>query len=116
MDIPITIRNEFDPSPALDEHIAKKLQSALRTHERFVQRVDLRLSDANGPRKGPGDKVAMIEIALKPFGEIVAKGESEDVYKSVSAAAAIAKEALSRHAGKIARQGRRGKVEAPATE
>lgn len=109
MDIPITIRNEFDPSPALDEHIARKLDAALRIHERFVQRVDVRLSDANGPRKGPADKITLIELALKPYGEIVAKGEAEDVYKSVTTAAARVKEALTRHADKIEKQGRRPK-------
>lgn len=110
MDIPISIKNEFDPSEALDQHISRRLESALRTHQRYVQRVDVRLSDVNGPRKGPADKVALIEIALRPFGEIVAKGEAEDVYKSVTEAAARAKEALSRHAGRLERQERRPKA------
>ena len=107
MEIPISIRNEFDASQALDQHITRRLESALRTHQRYVQRVDVRLSDANGPRKGPADKVALIEIALRPFGEIVAKGEAEDVYQSVTDAAAREKEALSRFAGRLERQERR---------
>jgi len=107
MDIPISIRNEFDPSEALDQHIARRLESAIRTHQRYVQRVDVRLSDANGPRKGPADKVTLIEIALKPFGEIVARAENADLYKSVTEAAARAKHALSRHAGRLERQERR---------
>ena len=96
MDIPISVRNEFDASEALDQHIAKRLEGAFRSHERFVQKVDVRLSDANGPRKGPGDKVTLIEITLRPFGDIVAKAEDEDIYKSVTTAAARVKEALSR--------------------
>jgi ribosome-associated translation inhibitor RaiA len=116
MEIPISIKNEFDASEALDQHIARRLDSALRLHQRYVQRVDVRLSDANGPRKGPADKVALIEIALRPFGEIVTKGEAEDVYKSVTTAAARAKEALSRFAGRLERQGRRPRTsENPAT-
>jgi ribosomal subunit interface protein len=114
MNIPIYIRNEFDPSEALDQHIARRIESAIRTHQRYVQRVDIRLSDANGPRKGPADKVAQIEIALKPFGEIVARAENEDLYKSVTEAAARAKEALSRHVGRLERQWRRPKT-APIT-
>jgi hypothetical protein len=82
MDIPISVRNEFDASEALDQHITKRLEGALRSHERFVQKVEIRLSDANGPRKGPGDKVTLIEVALRPFGEIVARAEDEDIYKS----------------------------------
>ena len=116
MEIPISIKNEFDPSEALDQHIARRLDSALRLHQRYVQRVDVRLSDANGPRKGPADKIALIEIALRPFGEIVAKAEDEDVYKSVTTAAARAKEALSRFAGRLERQARRPRTsENPVT-
>ena len=109
MNIPISIRNEFDASAALDQHIERRLESALRTHQRYIQRVEMRLSDANGPRKGAADKVALIEIALRPFGEIVAKGEAEDIYKSVTAATGRAKEALSRYAGRLERQGRRAR-------
>ncbi len=115
MDIPISVRNEFDASEALDQHIAKRLEGALRSHERFVQKVDVRLSDANGPRKGPADKVTLIEITLRPFGEIVAKAEDEDIYKSVTTAAARVKEALSRHADKIAKAPRRNRPDIAAT-
>jgi len=115
MNIPISIRNEFDASEALDQHIARRLDSALRMHQRYVQRVDVRLSDVNGPRKGPADKVALIEIALRPFGEIVAKAEAEDVYKSVTTAAARAKQALSRFAGRLERQARRPRTADNAT-
>ena len=114
MDIPISVRNEFDASEALDQHIAKRLEGALRSHERFVQKVDVRLSDANGPRKGPSDKVTLIEIALRPFGEIVAKAEDEDIYKSVTTATARVKEALSRHADKISKGPRRSKPDIAA--
>lgn len=107
MNIPISIRNDFDPSDALDQHIVRRLNSATRTHQRYVHRIDVRLSDANGPKRGPADKVAMIEIALRPFGEIVTHGEAEDVYKSVTTAAARAKEALSRYAGRLERLAKR---------
>ena len=115
MDIPISVRNEFDASEALDQHIAKRLEAALRSHERFVQKVEIRLSDANGPRKGPGDKVTLIEVALRPFGEIVARAEDEDIYKSVTTASARVKEALSRHADKISKAPRRNKIDIAAT-
>ncbi|HJR60584.1 MAG TPA: HPF/RaiA family ribosome-associated protein [Vicinamibacterales bacterium] len=110
MNIPISIRNEFDASEALDQHIARRLYSALRVHARYVQRVDMRLSDVNGPRKGPADKVTLIEIALKPFGEIVARAKDEDIYKSVTTATARARQALSRYAGRLEREGRRAKA------
>lgn len=115
MDIPISVRNDFDASEALDQHIARRLDSALHSHERFVQKVDIRLSDANGPRKGPSDKVALIEVTLRPFGEIVAKAADEDIYKSVTTAAARVKEALSRHADKIAKGSRRVKPDIAAS-
>jgi ribosome-associated translation inhibitor RaiA len=114
MNIPISIRNEFDASDALDSHIARRLDSALRTHQRYVHRVEVRLSDANGPRKGPADKVAQIEIALKPFGGIVATGEDKDVYRSVTTAAARAKQALSRYASRLDRLAKRPRVAVPS--
>ena len=45
MEIPISIKNEFDASEALDQHIARRLDSALRLHQRYVQRLapDLRV-------------------------------------------------------------------------
>jgi ribosome-associated translation inhibitor RaiA len=107
MDIPISIRNDFDPSDALDQHIVRRLNSATRIHQRYIHRIEVRLSDSNGPKKGPADKVALIEIALRPFGEIVTRGEAEDVYKSVTTAAARAKQALSRFAGRLDRQAKR---------
>ena len=115
MEIPISVRNEFDASEALAQHVSKRLDAALRTHQRFVQKVDVRLSDVNGPRKGPADKVALFEIALRPFGEIVASAKDADIYTSVTIATARVKEALSRHADKIARRSRRAKPDVPAT-
>ena len=116
MNIPISIRNEFDPSDALDRHILRRLDSATRTHQRYVQRIDVRLSDANGPRKGPADKVVLIEMALRPFGEIVARGEAEDVYKSVTTAAARAKQALARYAGRLERLEKRPRLSIAAVD
>ena len=107
MTIPISVKNAFDASDALDRHIERHLEAIVRRRRRFVQRVDVRLSDVNGPRKGAADKVTVIEIALKPSGEIIARGESEDVYKSVASAAGRAGEALSRYADRVARKGRR---------
>ena len=114
MNFPISIRNGFDSSDALDRHIARRLDSALRAHQRYVQRVEVRLSDANGPRKGPADKVALIEIALKPFGEIVATGEDNDVYRSVTTAAARVKQALSRYASRLERLEKRPRIAVPS--
>ena len=114
MDIPITVKNGFDASDALDRHIARRLDSALRKHQRYIQRVEVRLSDANGPRKGPADKVALIEIALKPFGEIVATGEDNDIYRSVTTAAARVKQALSRYASRLERLEKRPRVGLPS--
>jgi ribosome-associated translation inhibitor RaiA len=103
MTIPISVKNAFDPSDALDQHIERHVETIVRRHHRFVQRIDVRLSDVNGPRKGAADKLTVIEIALKPSGEIVARGESEDIYKSVTSASGRALEALRRHAGRLIR-------------
>lgn len=114
MRISVNVRNPFDPSTALDAHIARHLDAAVRPHERHVQRVDLRLSDANGPRRGPADKITLIEIALQPFGAIVTRARDADVYRSVTTATARAKQALARYADRLSRRTRRPRTRAMA--
>jgi hypothetical protein len=101
MDIPIRIRYPFTPSDALDRHIERCLDQALRTHRLNVRRVDVHLADANGPKRGPTDKVTVIEIALRPFGAVISRGRASDVYDSVHKAAVRAKHALGRQASRL---------------
>jgi ribosome-associated translation inhibitor RaiA len=113
MDIPIRIRNPFTPSDALNRHIQRCLDQALRIHRRSVRRVEVHLADENGPRRGAADKITTIDIALRPFGEVLAQGRAPDLYLSVQKATARAKHALGRQAGRLlARRSARSRAEA----
>jgi ribosome-associated translation inhibitor RaiA len=105
--IPCEVKTTFDRSQPLDAHVARRLTTALHPYARHVERVEVRLTDANGPRVCPRDKVAMVEITLKHSGSIVAKATASDVYASVSRAADRARSALSRHVGRLIGRGRR---------
>ena len=95
--IPVDVKSRFDRSQALTAHIERRLDTALRPHARFIRNVDLRLSDANGPRGGETDKVTRIAIDLVPSGKVIATASAGDVYLSVSRAADRAKSAVGRH-------------------
>src|SRR5690606_38213852 len=94
--------------------IERRIASALRPYARHVRRVQVRLRDANGPRKGDDDKIARLVLALAPSGRSVATGRAGDVYVSVNRAAARAREAVARYltrtvrAARHARPGRTG--------
>ena len=104
MDIPIRIRYPFTPSHALDRHIERCVDHVMRTHRWNVRHVKVHLADANGPKRGPTDKVTIIEIALRPFGAIIARGHAADVYVSVRKAAGRAKHALGRQASRFVKR------------
>jgi ribosome-associated translation inhibitor RaiA len=105
--IPFDVKTTFHRSDALDAHIADRLDAALRAHGRYIRRVEVRLTDVNGPRRGAHDKVAVIGVAVKPSGTLVAKGSASDLYASVTQAASRAGRALARHATRLGERGRR---------
>ena len=116
MDIPIRIRNAFAPSDSLDRHIARCLEQAMRTHRTHVRYLEVRLSDINGPRRGPQDKVTAIEIAVAPLGTVlVVRGRAANVYQSVSRAANRARQALTRYATRRVQHRSRRRTAASAT-
>lgn len=107
MDVRTRIRSAFDPSPFLDAHINESLAYALGSRGELVRSVDVRVADVNGPRRSAADKVTTIELAVRPFGSVVVRGAAPDVYESVRSAALKARAALTRHAHKLAKKGRR---------
>ena len=106
MRIPIDVKNSFQQSDSLDAHIERRIDSALRPHAQYIRRVDLRLLDANGPRRGRNDKVARIAVKLAPSGRVIATGSAADVYDSVTRAAARAKTAVDRYVTRLKRRPR----------
>lgn len=104
--IDIAVSNDFQHSDSLQAHIERRLGSALRRHAHHIRRVNLRLRDANGPRRGDDDKVAQVTLTMAPSGRVLATGRAGDVYVSVNRAAARAREAVARYLTRTTARGR----------
>jgi ribosome-associated translation inhibitor RaiA len=96
MTISLGVKSSFEFSPALSAHIERRVDHALRAHAHHIKYVVLRLSDVNGPRHGADDKLTRIDITLNPTGSVVTSARSDDVYVSVTRAAARARAAVGR--------------------
>jgi ribosome-associated translation inhibitor RaiA len=94
--IPIEIRTSNLPfSVALREHVARRLDFALRRFGSRVELVVVRLVDVNGPRGGP-DKRCRLLAHLSPSRTVLVEATAADAYAAVSQAAACLDERVSR--------------------
>ncbi len=85
MQIDIQARN-FSLTKALVGHIKRRLSFALSSHDEHIQRVQVRLSDINGPRGG-ADKCCHIQVMLTRFATVVVKDTETNLYTAISRAA-----------------------------
>jgi ribosome-associated translation inhibitor RaiA len=110
MTIPHDVKTRFDRSSALDAHIARRLGAELHGVAHRIDHVEVRLSDANGPRVGDRDKIALVAVSLRPSGQVIAKASASDLYDSVSQAVSRARSAVVRqvHRRAVRRRGASG--------
>ena len=101
------VKSSFQYSAALGAHIERRIDQALRTYAGHIRSVEVRLSDANGPRHGASDKVVRVDVILNPTGSMVTTAASDDLYVSVSRAASRARTAVARHIQQLEQRGRR---------
>src|SRR5919112_533075 len=106
MTISMGVKSGFAFSPALSAHIERRIDHALRAHADHIKHVVLRLSDVNGPRHGGDDKLTRIDVALNPTGSLVTSARSDDVYVSVSRAAARMRTAVGRRIRRLKQHAR----------
>jgi ribosomal subunit interface protein len=85
MQLLISGRN-FKVGEELREHIDRRLQFALGKFDPEIERVDVGLSDVNGP-KGGQDKHCRIVAKTRGFGSVVVEDADGDFYAVVSRAA-----------------------------
>lgn len=85
MQIDIQAR-DFDLTPALRSHIKRRLNFALSSRYDQIQRIQVRLSDINGPRGGD-DKCCKIHIVLPKLIDVVIEDTEEDMYTAINRAA-----------------------------
>lgn len=74
---------------AISEHIDKRIRFALARIGHRLRRVEVRLSDINGPRGGV-DKRCLIEVRIDRHPPIVVTDVQSDLYTSINRASARA--------------------------
>lgn len=74
-------------SDALDAHIRRRIDFALRRFADRIERVVVRLVDLNGPRGGPDKRCSMAVRLSPPLPSILASATDADAYAAVSQAA-----------------------------
>ncbi len=76
----------FSLTDAIQEHVHKRLGFTLARGGDRVRRVDVRLSDLNGPRGGV-DKRCLIEVQLDGLPVVVVEDVQSDLYTAIDRAA-----------------------------
>jgi ribosomal subunit interface protein len=94
MQIDIQARN-FTLTEALHQYVKRRLAFVLDTWNDDIQRIQVRLSDTNGPRGGV-DKRCLIRIDLNRKPSIVIKDTEENMYAAIDLATDRASRAVSR--------------------
>ncbi|MGB5397580.1 MAG: HPF/RaiA family ribosome-associated protein [Gammaproteobacteria bacterium] len=76
----------FSLTDALHQHVLNRLEFTLSRGASRVRRVDVRLSDINGPRGGV-DKRCLIEVRLSGLPVVVVQDVQSDMYTAIDRAA-----------------------------
>jgi ribosome hibernation promoting factor len=87
-------------TPALLDHVERRVRDALGRYRARVRRVTVRLFDANGDRGGI-DKQCRIVVQTVPGNAIVVEDIDTDLYAAVTRAASRAAEGLRRRLERI---------------
>lgn len=94
MQIQIQARH-FSLTEALKSHVRKRIEYALKAGTDQIQRIQVRLSDINGPRGGV-DKRCLIQVSLTRHTEIIIADTHSDLYAAIGQATGRLSKTLSR--------------------
>jgi regulator of nucleoside diphosphate kinase len=90
-------------SDALQDFTRRRLTRALRAFQSNVSRVDVRITDVNGPDGGVDKRCTVTAELVGAKQKVVVHSESADAYEAVQSACARLSEAVSRALAKRAR-------------
>ncbi|MDP3482877.1 MAG: ribosome-associated translation inhibitor RaiA [Sulfuricella sp.] len=85
----------FTLTDALREHAEHRLRFGLSHASDHIRRVEVRLSDINGPRGG-ADKRCSIVVALESLPDVVIEDIENDLYVAIDRAADRASRSVAR--------------------
>jgi ribosome-associated translation inhibitor RaiA len=103
MQIQLNSAQGVSMSPALEEHINKQLQSVDRRFGERLTRIEVYLTDVNGP-KGGVNKRCKLEARPRGGDPLMAELLHEDAYDAVTGAVKRLETVLSNHFGKLDRR------------
>jgi len=83
------------PSPALADHVSRRLGFALDRLSHRVRRADVCVTDVSGPHGEP-DRVCRVRIDLKPRGSVQVAERHADLYRAVDRASKRLKRLIAR--------------------
>ncbi len=84
MQITIQARN-FSLTDALRNHAERRLRSALTCCNNQIHRIDMNLSDINGPRGG-ADKRCHVQVVLVGLPDVIVEDIEADLYVAIDRA------------------------------
>jgi ribosome-associated translation inhibitor RaiA len=87
-------------SENLNEVIQSRIDAALGRYERWIRHVDVRLWDANGPRRSADDQHCRLTIQLHGHMQVIIEETGNDPYIIAATAADRAKQAVGRKVSK----------------
>lgn len=76
----------FQLTPALREHVRRRLGFSLARANNHISRVDVSLSDINGPRGGI-DKRCLVKVRLEGLQLVVVEDVQSNLYSAIDRAA-----------------------------
>ncbi len=92
----VTHAQGFPMTDTLDEHVRVRLHFALDRIGDRIRRVEVRMSDINGPRGG-ADKRCQVQVHLDAMPDVVIEDTHTDLYAAIDRAADRASRAVVRH-------------------
>lgn len=108
MQIDIQAR-QFSLTDALRNHTESRARFALASSNNHIQRVEIRLSDINGPRGG-ADKRCHVRVLLPDLPDVVVEDIEADMYVAIDRAIDRAGRTVAR---RLARRRDRARMPAP---
>lgn len=99
MQIKIQTRS-FSLTDALRNHVRRRLGFALAGRDEQIRRIQVRLSDTNGPRGGD-DKQCHIQVVMSHLPDVIVEDTEADMYVAIDRAVSRAGRSVER---RLARQ------------
>ena len=97
---------DFSLTDALRQHTERRLHFALSRTDDQIRRVEVRLSDINGPRGGH-DKRCRLRLVMSGMSDLMIEDIDTDLYAAINRATARAGRSLVRRLKRQSPRGRR---------